>query len=450
MKYLICFYMFAFLGTIYGQTPSPPGRVSWLGAYGKYSADGMTIDSVAKGSSLEKAALMRGDVLVSINETAVNNLQELRRSVRNVRENSELRIVYTRNGNTVKQTISAAPLPFVKDPKLDVQYGWVPFKNGKLRSIAYTKNGTASKGPFILLIPGYNCSSIENFQNTYNGKLIHQLTEAGFGVFTIEKSGIGDSYGCEPCEEVNLATDIESFQAGYKQMAGLTLADAEKLYIFGHSMGGVIAPIVANKAREIGTPASGVIAFATVFRPWFEFLLEMHRVQAPLEGKSYNQTESFVRQMQKAYYEFFVNKKSPAQIAEIPGLQKTAISEMDYKPNSSLLWGRHWKFWQQLDSIDLAKEWSALDVPVLSVFGGADYIACSELEHQLITKTVNSTHPGNATHITIPDIDHIMVQNKDWQSSMEHITDGNYMRAHYHEGLGNEIIKWINKKDNTN
>ncbi len=438
---LCCFLLH--VGTGLGQSIVDSTRIAWLGAYGKYISEGMSIDSTANGGSLAKIPLESGDLLISVNGTIVNNLQELRKSMRNVRENSELRIIYLRNGEKRKISISASPMPFVSDPEMNIVYGWAPFREGNLRTIAYSPKGVSKKIPFVLLIPGYNCGSIENFINSYNGKLIRQLVRAGIGVFTIEKSGIGDSYNCVPCEEVDLATDIESFQEGYSNMQKLPIADPAKLYIFGHSMGGVIAPFTANATQKNGIPPAGVIAFATVFRPWFEFLLEMHRVQAPLEGKSYTETETFVRQMQKVYYEFFVNKKSPATIAAIPDLKETAISEMDYKPNSTLLWGRHFKFWQQLDSIDLAGEWSAVDTRVLSIFGGADYIACAPLEHELLTKTVNASHPGYATHITIPDIDHIMVRNKDRAASMKHIADTNYMQVNYHKGLGEEIIKWI-------
>ena len=104
---------------------------------------------------------------------------------------------------------------------------------------------------------------------------------------------------------------------------------------------------------------------------------------------------------------------------------------------------RHWRFWQQLDSVDLARSWSAVNAKVLSLFGGTDYIACSELEHQLIERTVNAAHPGNATFLRIPDVDHLISQNPDWKSSQKHIGDIAYRNTHFHQGLADSTVKWM-------
>src|SRR5690606_10835506 len=133
-----------------------------------------------------------------------------------------------------------------------------------------------------------------------------------------------------------------------------------------------------------------------------------------------------VRMMQKLYYELFVMKKSPAQIHEVPEYAPLAERELEYKPGNNNMWGRHWRFWQQIDSLNMAESWTAVKSPVLSVFGGADFVACSELEHELITRTVNNAHPGNATHITIPDIDHLIVRNPDWKSAHANFSNKSY------------------------
>ncbi len=333
------------------------------------------------------------------------------------------------------------PESYLDSAEMDIQYGWVPFREGQLRSISYSPKNPAQPVPYVLLIPGDNCSSIAQYNYSYNGLFIRQLVQAGIGVFTVEKSGVGESHGCVPCLEVDLQTDIESFEAGYWQMRAQSHADTAKLYLFGHSMGGVIAPVIASKVN-----VAGVMVFATVFRPWSEFLLEMHRIQMPILGVSYEETEGYVRNMQKVYYEFFVNKKSPAEIAQVPGFEKTVISELDYKPGNATMWGRHWRFWQQLDSLNLTQHWGKVNCPVLSVFGGADYIACSPLEHKLLTAVVNDAHPGNATHVTIVDIDHLMVRNPDRKTSAKYIKDRTYARDNYHTGLANTIIQWLSER----
>jgi pimeloyl-ACP methyl ester carboxylesterase len=206
-------------------------------------------------------------------------------------------------------------------------------------------------------------------------------------------------------------------------------------------MGGIIAPELAKMHEP-----RGVIVFATVFRPWSEFLLEMHRVQFPLDGMTYTATEDKVRLLQKIYYEFFRLKKSPAELHQNPEYHEMVASELEFKDAANTnMWGRHWRFWQQIDSLDMAASWTAVKCPVFSIFGGADFVACSELEHELITRAVNAAHPGNATHLTIPDIDHLLIRNPDWPSAHKHFMDKAYKDKNFHSGFADAVNQWMKK-----
>lgn len=74
-----------------------------------------------------------------------------------------------------------------------------------------------------------------------------------------------------------------------------------------------------------------------------------------LENQTYIQTETFIRMIQQIYYEFFVLKKTREQLLDIPEYRELVISELGYKPGSNDMWGRHWSFWQQIDSLNLLK-----------------------------------------------------------------------------------------------
>jgi len=235
-------------------------------------------------------------------------------------------------------------------------------------------------------------------------------------------------------------TDIESFNAGYKYMEQLPNVDKSRLYIWGHSMGGTIAPEVA----KLHNP-KGVIVFACVFRPWSEFLLEMHRVQKPLlEGLNYQQTEAFTRTIQKIYYEFFILKKSPEELYQVSEYKPLVTSELGYKENwNNNMWGRHWRFWQQLDSLNLAESWQKVNCPVLVLHGGADYEQCSLVEPMMIQKTVNEKHPNAATWVTILDLDHFMMRSKDWTEAAKNFKEQQYLKGNFNPKIAEETVKWL-------
>lgn len=418
-----------------------PLRKAFLGMQGKPVANGIAIDTVVPNSTMAKLKLKKGDILQSVNNQPTLTMEAYGKAVGPIRTDDKITVQYLRNGKFATASAKAVMKPYETSPIADIIYDWVPFKNGYLRTMTYKPKST-QKVPCILLIPGYGCGSIENYSKSYNGRLIDDWIRSGFAVVTIEKSGLGDSFGCAPCSEVDIQTDIESFDAGYRYMEQLPFADTSKLFIWGHSMGGTIAPEIA----KIHNP-KGVMVFGCVFRPWNEFLLEMHRVQKPLlDNLTYQQTEDFARTIHKIYYEFFINKKSPAQLLQIPEFRDLTISELGYKKDSNDMWGRHWKFWQQIDSLDLAKSWGEVKCPVLVLHGGTDYEQCSVVEPMMIEKTVNEKYPGNALWITIPDLDHFMMKSKDWPEAVRNFRDGQYAKGNFNQKIAEETVKWLKKQ----
>lgn len=415
-----------------------PNRKALIGILGVPAENGIRVDSILPGSTAAKCGLRKGDVVLRLNNQPTNSAESFNSAATTIRENEALSFVVLRGKKEKTFKTVAVAKPLIQVDYADVQYDWVAFRSGYLRAVTYRPKGK-SKVPAILLIPGYGCGSVENYPNSYNGKLIRSWVENGFAVITIEKSGMGDSYHCEPCQEVDLATDIESFDKGYVFMENLPFVDKTNLFIWGHSMGGTIAPEIAKKH----TPR-GVMVFGCVFRPWSEFLLEMHRVQKPLmEGKTYTETEDFVRLIHRVYDAFFIDKKSVEELHNMPEFKAIIESEFGYQPGSNDLWGRHWRFWQQLDSVDMAESWSLTNCPVLIIHGETDYEQCSAVEPLMIRETVNQAHPGTATMITIPDMDHFMMVSKDWKEAYQHFKDQEYLKGNFNPGMTRETVNWL-------
>lgn len=417
-----------------------PPRKAIMGWMGKVTDRGLQTDSIVPGGTFDLMKVQKGDILISLNSTTTPTLESYQKIVSSLRTGTAVNITVLRKGREMKLTSKAVMRPYEQLDYADVLYDWVPFRNGFLRTITRKPKGKANL-PAILLIPGYGCGSIENYMSSYNGKLLSAWVKAGYAVVTIEKSGLGDSYQCEPCGEVDLVTDIQSFDAGYRYMENLPFVDKTNLYVWGHSMGGVIAPEVARLHQP-----KGVMVFGATFRPWSEFLLEMHRFQKPLlENQTYLQTETFIRQIQKIYYEFFVLKKSPAQLHAIPEYAALVASELTYKAGSNDMWGRHWRYWQQLDSLNLAASWQSLSCPVLIIHGETDYEQCSKAEPLLMQQSVNAVHPGNAIVKYIPELDHFMMKSATWEAARDNFRTQQYLKGNFNLQIAVETINWLRK-----
>lgn len=413
-------------------------RKAIMGLLAKPGTNGIIVDSIVAYSSFDELNLKKGDLITELNGNKIASISDYGKAVANIRAGEKLTVQFTRDGKKMSASANAIMRPYEQSEIADVQYDWVKFRNGYLRAITRKPKGKTNC-PTILLIPGYGCGSIENYMASYNGKLLTEWLKAGYAVVTIEKSGLGDSYNCMPCSEVDLATDIESFDAGYTYMEQLPFVDKNNLYIWGHSMGGVIAPEVAKRHQP-----KGVMVFGTTFRPWAEFLLEMHRVQKPLlENQNYLQTEDFMRKIQKIYYEFFVLRKTREELLKNPEYKDLVISELGYKEGSNDMWGRHWAFWPQIDSLNLAQSWQAIKCPVLVLHGAADYESCSIVEPELIKATVNEVHPGNATMVVVPELDHFMMKSKNWEEARDNFKAQQYTKGNFNYSIAEETIKWL-------
>ncbi|CAN5763859.1 hypothetical protein BH11BAC4_BH11BAC4_12290 [soil metagenome] len=422
----------------FSATAQEPPRRAAMGITAKPLGTGIGIDSIFPNSTLASLHLRKDDILTELNGIKTASMEVYGKTASTIRTGDKVSVSFIRDQENINATGIAVMRPYEQSSIADIQYDWVKFRNGYLRVI--TRKPKDKTGiPCILLIPGYGCGSVENYSASYNGKLINEWIKAGYAVVTIEKSGLGDSYHCVPCSEVDLATDIESFDAGYKYMEQLGFVDKNNLFIWGHSMGGVIAPEIAKNHHP-----KGVMVFGTTFRPWSEFLLEMHRVQKPLlEHQTYLQTEQFMRKIQKIYYEFFVLKKTREQLLQNPEYKELVVSELGYKEGNNDMWGRHWSFWPQIDSLNLAQSWSAINCPVLILHGEADYESCSIAEPQLIKATVNASHPGNAMMVVVPQLDHFMMKSANWEQARDNFNDQQYNKGNFNYSIADETIKWL-------
>ncbi len=180
-----------------------PPRKAIMGLLAKPAANGILADSIIANGTFAALALQKGDVITAINGNSLASMEDYGKNVSNIRTGEKLAVQFIRNGKSMNVSGNAVMRPYEQSDIADVQYDWVKFRSGYLRAIT-RKPKSKTNLPSILLIPGYGCGSIENYMGSYNGKLLTEWLNPGYAVVTIEKSGLGDSYNCAPCSEVDL------------------------------------------------------------------------------------------------------------------------------------------------------------------------------------------------------------------------------------------------------
>jgi hypothetical protein len=104
---------------------------------------------------------------------------------------------------------------------------------------------------------------------------------------------------------------IDGDRQALKMLKSRSDVAADRVFIFGHSMGGVMAPLLA---AEI--PVRGIIAYGTITRTWTEYMLENVRRQMELANTEPAVIDRELRANAALLTYLYAEKLSPKVIAE--------------------------------------------------------------------------------------------------------------------------------------
>jgi len=352
------------------------------------SSKGTLLKQVVEGSSADKAGLIRNDVLISFDGKAIENTNHFLSILKTYHGGDKVKVIYYRKAKLKTASITLQPKAKETSSNYDIIYADVHSGNNHLRTII-TKPKAPGVYPAVLIVGGVGCYSIDNNSNLSFRLWVDSLTANGFVTLRVEKTGNGDSKGI-PCREYDFLTEKQGFSDGLKQLKSLPYVDKENVFIAGFSIGGVIAPLLAQQEK-----VKGIIVYGTVGRNWLEYELENTHRQRLLEDYPADSLDLVMRAEYERLYGLFVEKKTPDQI--IKEHPETALTFFEY-PMSI-------KYFQQVADINIRQLWMNTDARVLAMHGTSDFVS-SAVEHELIVQTVNRYHPGKATHVEIENSDH--------------------------------------------
>lgn len=382
---------------------------------------GVLVVGVVPGSTAEAAGLQRGDVWLTLDGREINSANEGVAALRTLREGATFRYKYLREGKEYEKQAVLKPFPKENYADISIEYGAVPSGNALLRTLI-TRPKKTGKLPAVLFVQGVGCYSIDTPLDTTAPEiqLMNFLTRQGFVTMRVDKQGMGDSRGL-PCGELDFDTEGAGYLAALKQLRALDYVDAERVFVIGHSMGGVFAPLLA---RDV--PLRGIVAYGTMGEKFMDYFANSRRTIAVANNMSLPETEEYVRLNCECYKPHFEKGTSHADIIAARPECREILGDM----------GRTTAFWQQLYRLDIPALWSGYSGKALAVWGKADYISVRE-EHRNIAYLVNKAHPGNGTFLELDGCDHGMHS----VASMQLAAQG--QAAGYNPAVSEAIGKWL-------
>jgi len=287
-------------------------------------------------------------------------------------------------------------------PGADVLYDSITTPDGKrLRTILTKPRDAKGKVPVIFVAGWLSCDSVEAPAATKEEsglvfRCLAQLPE--FALFRMDKQGVGDSEGV--CAETDFESELAGYRAAFRALKNYDFLDTRKIYMLGISNGGGFAPLVPESDAE-QAQVRGYISVGAWVKTWFEHMLEIERRRFALMGKSPGEINDRMKEAATLYYEWLIKGRPVDDILkEQPKLADLWPEGKDH----AHLYGRPLGFYQQLQQLNLAAEWSRVKVPTYVLRGAFDWIMSRE-DSELISAYVNK-NGDLASFYEIPNTGH--------------------------------------------
>lgn len=413
-------------------------------ANGLTTGTGVYAGNILEGFTCDALGMKTGDVLLRINTTETNSSTDVIDAIGALRAGDPIHLSYARKGKVIQKKGKAVARPRETSEIADVSYGSFEYGGNHIRTILHTPIGI-DHPPVVYYLQGYTCQSIDlaYSPNHTIRKLIDDWVASGYAVYRIEKPGLGDNQCEKGCMEIDFIEEVNNFNHGYEHLLRLPNIDTNSIFLFGHSLGGIVAPILGNNF----TP-KGIITYGTVVNSWFEYMQELTRVQGEMFHLSYEEIERDLRNATPFWYELFVANTSNTDILENDSIRAMLEREgalTDFE--NGYFMDRHYTFWASLHDVRFVDVWLGVQSNVLALYGALDIQALNADHIKTIAAIVNEQHPGKGTYEIIPNADHGFVYFDSMADNVNALNSGTYgrqMADHYHPGIAQSTVQWMN------
>jgi pimeloyl-ACP methyl ester carboxylesterase len=365
---------------------------------GLKNLNGAQVTSVIPNSTAEAAGIKSGDVLLAVGNKRIASIPAVVEHLATLRGGDELVLKINRDGNPVELKTFAKELDRETSVEFEIEYGSVTAPVGKLRTVlSLPKNATKHRA--ILLLGGLGNAFVEHPVADPTGakNIAYQLTKRGFAVLRVDKPGCGDSEG-GPARDVDFQSVVDGYIAALRQLKNDPRIDSNHVYLFGVSMGGVQAPLVA--AAE---SVRGIGIFGAMSMNWLEYIEGTAKRQLKLGGVTDADITEALKVQTAGWRAILEEGLSPDDLfSKANGLGDW--SEQVWQEGQYFS-GITYKFFQQLAKSNIEAAWAKFDGPVISMWGEMDFVTSKE-DHQKVADVVNAKSPSNATFVAIPNVDH--------------------------------------------
>jgi alpha-beta hydrolase superfamily lysophospholipase len=399
---------------------------------------GILVKSVIPNFTAAALGIQPDDILVAINDMDSLDLLDFQKLERELNEQEPISITYIR-GRRKSRVVGQVMAGRRESSPGEVIYGEVAYGQGYLRTIVHKPFGVA-RFPAVFYLQDAGCSSIDFSQDSLSPtkKMIDGWVKAGYAVFRVEKPGVGESMGTKECARLNYQEELTAFQNAFASVKKLPFIDSTQVFLFGHSLGGITAPLLVSKAKY---KPRGIMVYGTVVKPWFEYMIDVFRKKPLLYKESFQSIEVNTRMLTPLLYEWLVQGRNASDLFTDPDFEAILTSkENPLSYHRGTFFGRSSTFFSELNRQNLPQAWAKAAVPTLAIYGEFDSQALSPESSQNIAQIVNEVRAGKGTYKLLKGTDHGLVKVRSFEEAAQLQRTGKY-REYAYQNFNPEIIE---------
>lgn len=383
------------------------------------------VSEVLPGGSGEAAGWKRGDLLAELGGVGVGATDAVFAELAKYGTGASVAYRLLREAKPVTGTMKLLGWPEERYPDLRVEYTAHPTVNGTQRAIlTRPRTRQLDRAPLVVFIGGIGCYSLDAPLDTARSEvqLLNRLSRMGYACARLEKPGIGDAArSSTACSAVSFMDEMTGYAGMIAQLKRRADIDSTDVTIIGHSMGGLFAPLVAQR-----TAVQRIVAYGTIGSPFLEYLLKTRRTIGEAYGWEAERTDDFIKAYGECATWYFAD-----------GLSTEAVEAK--KPGCGELVGifdaRSRAYNDELYAVNIPAAWKGFTGRTLLLWGEADHIAAKH-DHELLRDLIHAKNPGSVTFQVVADADHGMNQADDFRAAVAG-------EGPYQPGVGRVIADWM-------
>ncbi len=207
--------------------------------------------------------------------------------------------------------------------------------------------------------------------------------------------------------------------------------DPERIYIFGHSLGGLAAPRIAQAADAAGVPLAGIIVASGALEGTLDQEISRQiRYLAELDGEISDEEQAAIDaadQVAAAVSALDENSDLNALLF--------AVEEGETLDPTLAAFNSPASYWYDMRQYDPLAAALAIDVPMLVLQGERDYQATMDGFTRWQTALANR---GQTTFISYPALNHLLIAGEGAPNNQEYLVP-----SHVDAGLIGDVVTWI-------